>query len=224
MVYKADPSGNKGSLMLHKVSGRRPAFKAVSRAGLLSFGLILSAGLSACTTTEGTNAFSDVGTFEREVAIDTMQGMGMMDREKKDENIQPRGPLVLPKDASLPPPVDEKTNTAETLLPTDTNNAQIDTKGLTQEDLNRLRNARVVDLRTMNGRPLTDVEVKQLTGRFAQARLKGGARPLYLPPEEYFTTVKGQDMVCLAANGELVPLSDKSCPPEIRKALAAQAN
>ena len=25
-------------------------------------------------------------------------------------------------------------------------------------------------------------------------------------------------------NGELVPLSDKSCPPEIRKALAAQAN
>ena len=31
-------------------------------------------------------------------------------------------------------------------------------------------------------------------------------------------------MVCLAANGELVPLTDKSCPPEVRKALAAQAN
>jgi len=224
MVYKADPSGNKGSLMLHKVSGRRPALQAVSRAGLLSLGLILSAGLAACTTTEGTNALADVGTFEREVAIDTMQGMGMMEREKKDENIQPRGPLVLPKDGSLPAPVDAKTDTAEAQLPVDANNPQIDTRNLTEDDIKRLRNARVVDLRTIDGRPLTDEEARQLTARFKAAKLAPGARPLYLPPAEYFTTVKGQDLVCLAANGELVPLSDKSCPPEIRKALAAQAN
>lgn len=210
--------------MLHKVSGRRPALKAVSRAGLLSLTLILSAGLAACTTTEGTNALSDIGTFEREVMTDTMKGMGMLEREEKDENIQPRGPLVLPKSASLPPPVDAKSDTADALLPVDSPNARIDTSGLTDDDIKRLRNARVVDLRTLDGRPLTDVEARQLTARFTAARLKGGARPLYLPPEEYFTTVKGQDMVCLAASGELVPLTDKSCPPSIRKALEAQAN
>jgi len=225
MVYKADPSGNKGSLMLHKVSGRRPALQAVSRAGLLSLTLILSAaGLSACTTTEGTNAMSDIGTFEREVMNGTLQGMGMMDREQKDENIQPRAPLVLPKNASLPPPVDAKADTAEAQLPVDAKNAQIDARNLTDEDIKRLRNARVVDLRTIDGRPLTDEEARQLTARFKAAKLAPGARPLYLPPEEYFTTVKGQDTVCLAPNGELVPLNDKSCPPEIRKALAAQAH
>jgi hypothetical protein len=210
--------------MLHMLSGRRPALKAVSRAGLLSLGLILSAGLAACTTTEGTNALSDVGTFEREVMTETMKGMGMMEREEKDENIQPRGPLVLPKTAALPPPVDEKTDTADAQLPVDAKHAQIDTRGLTDDDIKRLRNARVVDLRTIDGRPLTDTEAKQLTARFKAARLSGGPRPLYLPPEEYFTTVKGKDTVCLAANGELVPLDDKACPPQIRKALAAQAN
>jgi hypothetical protein len=210
--------------MLHKVSGRRPALQAVSRAGLLSLALILPAGLAACTTTEGTNALSDIGTFEREVAISTLQGMGAIDREQKDENIQPRGPLVLPKNASLPPPVDEKSDTAEAQLPVDAKNAQIDTRNLTDDDIKRLRNARVVDLRTIDGRPLTDAEARQLTARFKAAKVAPGARPLYLPPEEYFTTVKGQDLVCLAPNGELVPLSDKSCPPEIRKALAAQAN
>lgn len=224
MVYKADPSGNKGSLMLNMVSGRRPDFKAVSRAGLLSLTLILSAGLAACTTTEGTNALSDIGTFEREVMTDTMKGMGLLEREQKDENIQPRAPLVLPKSASLPPPADSKVATAETLLPEDAANARIDTSGLSEADIKRLRNARVVDLRTLDGRPLTDAEAKQLTARFTAARLKGGARPLYLPPEEYFTTVKGKDMVCLAPNGELVPLDDKSCPPAVRKALAAQVN
>ncbi len=209
--------------MLHMLSGRRPALKAVSRAGLLSLGLILSAGLAACTTTEGTNAFSDIGTFEREVMTETMKGMGMMERETKDENIQPRGPLVLPKTAALPPPVDGKEAKTAALLPEDANNARIDARNLTEEDIKRLRNARVVDLRTLDGRPLTDAEAKQLTARFTAAQIKGGARPLYLPPEEYFTTVKGKDTVCLAANGELVPLDDKACPPEIRKALAAQA-
>jgi len=196
----------------------------VSRVGLLSLALILSAGLAGCTTTEGTNALSDIGTFEREVAVETMQGMGMMGREQKDENLQPRGPLVLPREANLPPPVDAKDDTAEALLPVDTDNSQIDARNLTEDDIKRLRNARVVDLRTLDGRPLTDEESRQLTARFKAAKLKPGARPLYLPPEAYFTTVKGQDMVCLAANGELVPLSDKSCPPAIRKALEAQAN
>lgn len=224
MVYKADPSGNKGSHMLNMVSGRRPALKAVSRAGLLSVTLILAAGLAACTTTEGTNALSDIGTFEREVMTDTMKGMGLLDREQKDENIQPRGPLVLPKSASLPPPVEKKGESVEALLPEDSTNARIDTRNLSEDDIKRLRNARVVDLRTLDGRPLTDAEAKQLTARFTAARLQSGARPLYLPPEEYFTTVKGKDMVCLAANGELVPLDDKSCPPEVRKALASQAN
>jgi hypothetical protein len=210
--------------MLQVVSGRRPALKAVSRAGLLSLSLILSAGLAACTTTEGTNAFSDIGTFEREVMTETMKGMGMMDREGKDENIQPRGPLVLPKSATLPPPVEKSASSAAALLPVDSSNSQIDARNLTEADIKRLRNARVVDLRTLDGRPLTDAESRQLTARFSAAQLRGGPRPLYLPPEEYFTTVKGQDMVCLAANGELVPLSDKSCPPEIRKALAARAN
>jgi hypothetical protein len=205
------------------LSGRRPALKAVSRAGLLSLGLILSAGLAACTTTEGTNAFADIRTFEREVAIETMKGMGMIEREQKDENIQPRGPLVLPKNATLPPPVDTKADRTASLLPEDSGNVKIDTRGLSQADMTRLRNARVVDLQSVNGRPLTDEETKKLTAKFSAAQLKGGPRPLYLPPEEYFTTVKGKDTVCLAANGELVPLDDPACPPAIRKALAKQS-
>jgi hypothetical protein len=108
------------------------------------------------------------------------------------------------------------------LLPVDSGKVQIDSTGLTEEDIKRLRNARVVDLRTLSGRPLTDVEARQLTARMKAARLKSGPRPLYLPPEEYFTTVKGQDLVCLAKNGDLVPLTDASCPPEIRKALSGQ--
>lgn len=227
MVYKARAGrarvGIKGSLMLSDLTGRRPAFKAVTRGGLLTVGLVLGLGLSACTTTEGTNALSDVGTFEREVLTETMKGMGMLEREEKPEVAERRGPLVLPKtNASLPAP-QEGTKSAS-LLPEDSNRVQIDTSNISEADLKRLRNARVVDLRTLNGRPLTEVETKQLTARMTAAKLKGGPRPLYLPPEEYYTTVKGQDMVCLAANGELVPLTDKSCPPEIRKALAAQAN
>ena len=208
--------------MLSDLTGRRPTFKAVTRGGLLTVGLVLGLGLSACTTTEGTNALSDVGTFEREVLTETMKGMGMLEREEKPEVVERRGPLVLPKSAALPAPqADSKT--AE-LLPEDSSRVQIDTSNISEADLKRLRNARVVDLRTLNGRPLTEVETKQLTARMTAAKLKGGPRPLYLPPEEYYTTVKGQDLVCLAANGELVPLTDKSCPPEVRKALTAQAN
>lgn len=229
MVYKARAGrarvGEKGSFMLSDLTGRRPNFKAVTRGGLLTVGLVLGLGLSACTTTEGTNALTDVGTFEREVLTETMKGMGMMDREEKPENAERRGPLVLPKSsASLPQPQDAKGDKAASLIPEDSSRVQIDTSNISEADLKRLRNARVVDLRTLSGRPLTEVETKQLTARMTAAKLKGGPKPLYLPPDEYYTTVKGQDMVCLAANGELVPLTDKSCPPEVRKALAAKAN
>jgi len=210
--------------MLSDLTGRRPTFKAVTRGGLLSLGLVLGLGLSACTTTEGTNALSDIGTFEREVVTETMKGMGVLEREGKAENAERRGPLVLPKsNASLPAP-QVGTVSKAALIPEDSSRVQIDTSNISDADLKRLRNARVVDLRTLNGRPLTETESKQLTARMTAAQLKGGPRPLYLPPEEYYTTVKGQDMVCLATTGELVPLTDPSCPPEVRKALAAQGN
>ena len=204
------------------LSGRRPAYQAVTRSGLLSLGLLLGLAVSACTTTEGTNALTDVGTFEREVMSETLRGMGAIDREEKEETAQRRGPLVLPKGGTALPAPQDATKVAD-VLPVDSDRVQIDTTNLTEEDLKRLRNARVVDLRTLDGRPLTEEEARKLTARMTAARLKSGPRPLYMPPEQYFTTVKGQDLVCLAASGELVPLSDKACPPEIRKALTAQA-
>ncbi len=83
--------------MLSGLTGQRPRFSAVTRADCWPSAWCSSAGLSACTTVEGTNAMVDVGTFEREVAIESMKGMGMLEREGKDENIAPRGPLVMPK-------------------------------------------------------------------------------------------------------------------------------
>jgi len=203
-------------------TGRRPAVLAVTRTGLFSAALLLALSVGACTTTEGTSAVTDFGTFEREVMTSTLQGLGMIDREQKEETNQRRAPLVMPKQtASLPAP-EAETKTA--LLPADSNTVQIDTSGLSDEDMKRLRNARVVDLRTIAGRPLTEAEARQLTARMTAAQLKGGARPLYLPPEEYFTVVGGTEMVCLAKNGDLVRLDDKACPEEIRKALKATAS
>jgi hypothetical protein len=210
--------------MLRERTGRRPLFLAVTRGALLTAGLLLSAGLSACTTVEGTNAMTDIGTFERDVMTSTLAGMGMVDLPEKPEENNRRGPLVLPKSSAVLPEPETEDKTAA-LLPADSGTVQIDTRGLTEEDMRRLRNARVVDLRTLDGRPLTAVEQKQLTARMTADIIKnGGPRPLYMPPDKYFTTVKGQDMVCLAANGELVPLSDKSCPPEIRAALERAEN
>ena len=88
--------------------------------------------------------------------------------------------------------------------------------------MQRLRNARVVDLRSLSGRPLTDVEAKQLTARMNAANMaaSGNAKkPLYIPPDEYFTSVGGKDLICSTPNGELVRLNDPRCPPAIRKAL-----
>jgi hypothetical protein len=218
---RAGAVGNKGSFMRSDSYGRRPAVLAVTRTGLLAVVLLAALSVSACTTTEGTNAMTDVGTFEREVMTSTLQGLGMIERQEKEETNTRRAPLVLPKTASLPAPVED---TKAAMLPADSSNVQIDTAGLSEEDMSRLRNARVVDLRTLAGRPLTDVEARQLTARMTAAQIKSGPRPLYLPPEDYFTVVAGKDTVCLAKNGDLVPLNDKSCPEEIRKALKATAS
>lgn len=200
-------------------TGRRPAFLAVTRTGLLSVALVLSAALSGCTTVEGTNALSDPVTFEREVMTSTLVGLGVIPGEKKQEPTNPRGPLVIPKaGAPLPAP---QPSTTVAQLPVDSDTVQINTAGLSPEDLQRLRNARVVDLRSLSGRPLTEAETRALTARMTAAQMQAnGKRPLYLPPDEYFTTtVAGKDTVCLAKNGDLVPVTDPACPAEIRKAL-----
>ena len=45
-------------------------------------------------------------------------------------------------------------------------------------------------------------------------------RSIFTPPEQYFSLdASQQDLVCLAANGDLVSVNDPACPPEIRKAL-----
>jgi len=200
------------------LTGRSSAIAAVTRIGLIAVAL---AALSACTTTEGTNAMGDFGTFEREVMTETLVGLGGIPREMKEEPKTPRAPLVLPKDTrSLPAPTNQ-TKVAQ--LPEDSSKVQIDTTGMSEADIARLLNARVVDLRTIAGRPLTDAETKMLTARMTAARLKPGARPLYLPPEEYFTTVAGTDMVCSTKSGDLVPLNHKDCPKEIRDALKRPA-
>ena len=196
------------------LTGRSSAIAALTRIGLIALAL---ATLSACTTTEGTNAMGDFGTFEREVMTETLVGLGGIPREMKEEPKTPRAPLVLPKDSkSLPAPTKE---TKMAALPEDSDKVQIDVSGMSEADIARLRNARVVDLHTIAGRPLTDAEAKQLTARMTAAQLKPGARPLYLPPEDYFTTVAGTDMVCATKSGQLVPLDHKDCPKEIREAM-----
>lgn len=195
--------------MRFDLNGRRPAALAAI--------LLVSLGLSACTTAEGTNAFTDFGTFEREVMTSTAQGVGLVPKEVKPDPTNTRGPLVLPKDTrTLPPPSDD---TLTAMLPTDSNTVKVNTAGLTQEDLNHLRNARIVDINTPDGRPLSDAEIRKLTSRMKAARL-GGKRSIFTPPAEYFE-VSGnrEDLVCLAPNGELVPVNDPTCPLEIRKAL-----
>ncbi len=192
-------------------------------AGFLKVVFIGSAliALSACVTSEGTNALVDFATFEREVATETLKGVGIIDRESKETIKTPRAPLALPRDtANLPQP---KSASAD-LLPVDSDKVQIDASGLTQEDIIRLRDARVVDLRTLSGRPLTEAESNKLIARMKAARVEMSQnveRPLYLPADEYFTVVGDVNLICLAENGDLVPLEDPRCPPAIRKALLA---
>ncbi len=191
----------------------------LSKIPLAASALVLVVGLGGCVTVEGTNALVNIETFEREVATETLKGVGVLEREKKEVLKTPRAPLALPKDNSmLPPPT--VANTA--LLPEDSDSVQIDASGLTEEDIKRLRNARVVDLRTLSGRPLTEAESRKLIARMQAARVEisqNVARPLYLPADEYFTVMGDVNLICLAENGDLVSLNDPRCPPEIRAAL-----
>jgi hypothetical protein len=204
---------------MHRFStARRAAFPALIRTGLAGMGLLGALALSACTTTEGTNAMTDFGTFEREVMTSTLQGFAIVPRETKPDIEGRRAPLALPKSGQpLPQPTDDKVEVAA--LPEDSDNPQIDMSGLSDEDLKRLRNARVVDLHTTAGRPLTDAEAKQLTARMTAARLKPGARPLYMPPEEYFTQIDGKDLVCMSKTGQIVPIDSNDCPYEVKIAI-----
>ena len=195
--------------MAFELTGRR----TVSVAAIV----LVAAGLSACTTTEGTNAFTDIGTFEREVMTSTAQGVGLVPKEEKPEPTNPRGPLVLPKSGqALPAPTED---TAVAMLPEDSDSVKVDSTGLSDADLARAKRTKVVSLRTPDGRPLTATELKALTARMKEFRVSQN-RSIYTPPEEYFTvTANQQDLVCLAAGGDLVSVNDPACPPEIRKAL-----
>jgi hypothetical protein len=201
--------------MRFELTGQGPA-KALIRGAAAALVLALAGGLGACTTIEGTNAMTDFGTFEREVMTSTLQGLGAVEQETKPElGGSRRGPLVMPKQtASLPAPVTANPD----ILPRDSDEVQINTAGLSDQDLTRLKRARVVDLRSLSGRPLTEEETRQLTARFQGAQVPA-KRSLLIPPDEYFTVVNGQDMVCMAENGDIVPLSDKRCPPAVKRAL-----
>ncbi|MEO6012152.1 MAG: hypothetical protein ABIQ30_01020 [Devosia sp.] len=187
------------------------------RSATLAALLLVSMGLSACTTTEGTNAFTDAGTFEREVMTSTAQGLGLVPQTVKPDPTNPRGPLVLPKDGqALPAPTKD---TSVAMLPEDSSDVKVDTSGMSQEDLARAKRTKIVDLNTPDGRPLTAAELQKLTSRMKDYRI-AKKRSIFTPPEQYFSvSATTQDLVCLAPNGDLVSVNDPACPPEIRKAL-----
>lgn len=205
------------------LTGQQAARKALTRTGLASLGLVLALALGACTTVEGTNALTDVGTFEREVMSSTARGVGLIPGETPKEDLTAaRAPLVLPASGqALPAPVQQ---TAAAQLPANSDTVRIDTSNLTEADIQRLRNAKVVDLRSLSGRPLTEQEARTLTARMRAANMDVSTtsnRPLYLPPDEYFTRVGNSDLVCSTPNGELVSLNDPKCPEAVRKAIRA---
>lgn len=198
------------------------ALSTAARSGLMALGLLATLALGACTTVEGTNAMTDIGTFEREVLNDTARGVGLIPGAAPKEDLTAaRAPLVLPRggNAALPAPT---TQVAAASLPVNSNTVQIDTTGLSSADIETMRKARVVDMRTLGGRPLTEAEARQLTAQMQQANMPVTAnnqRPLYLPPAEYFTQVGDSQLVCRANSGELVPLRDQRCPADVRRAL-----
>jgi hypothetical protein len=195
------------------------AFDRTVRGGAaLAIMLLVGASLSACTTTEGTNAFTSPQTFEDEVLNPVAAGVGLIPTPPaKPDPTNPRGPLVMPKDTKVLPPPEKETTVAA--LPADNDKPKVDTAGMSQDDINRLKRVRVVDINTPDGRPLTAAELKQLTGRMKDFTLSG-KRSLFTPPEQYFSLTGGQqDFVCLAKNGNLVSVNDPSCPVEVRSAL-----
>jgi hypothetical protein len=206
------------------LTGLRGRISAAARAGLAGLAVAATLALAACTTVEGTNALTDFGTFEREVMNTTARGVGLIPGAPPKEDLtQARAPLVLPRDGNnLPPP---SAQTAKAQLPANSNTVQVDTSNLSEADMQRLRNAKVVDLRSLSGRPLTPEEARALTARMSAAGMqvtgvKG--RPLYLPPDDYFTRVGSADLVCRAQNGEIVSLNDQRCPEAIRRAMRSQ--
>jgi len=206
--------------MKRDTTGRPAAFLAALLKPLAALSLILMVPvLSACTTSEGTNALVDPGTFEREVMDTTLQGLDILPPPAAKDDKERRGPLVMPKQvAQLPAPTK---GSAAAALPVDSDNPRINTAGLTDADLQHLRNARVIDLQALDGRPLTDTERKQLTARLAAANVSQapGTRALTLPPVSYFADYKGKDAVCKAADGTLVPFRDSRCPEQIRRVM-----
>jgi hypothetical protein len=195
--------------MAFELTGRRSASLAAI--------LLVAVGLTACTTTEGTNAFTDIATFEREVMTTTAQGVGLIPKEVKPDPTNPRGPLVLPKSGQALPAPTESTTVA--MLPEDSSEVKVDTTGLSAADLARAKRTKVVSLQTPDGRPLTPAELQALTARMKEFRVSR-QRSIYTPPEEYFSvSTSQQDLVCLAASGELVSVNDPACPPAIRQAL-----
>jgi hypothetical protein len=194
--------------MISDNTGRRAAILGTLLRPLAALSLLLTLPLlAACTTTEGTNAFATPATFEREVMTSTLQGLDIVPQEEKKPDNTRRAPLVLPKNtAQLPAP---GTSIATAALPADSDNPTINTAGLTQADMDHLRNARVVDLNSLAGRPLTDVERRQLTARMQAANIhvsEAGTRP-------------GKDSICLAKDGTLVALNDPKCPAEVKAAM-----
>lgn len=208
------------------LTGQHSAPGALTRTGLAALGIMLTLGLAACTTAEGTNALTDFGTFEREVMTSTARGVGLLPGEVPKEDLtSPRAPLVLPASGqALPAPAPEA---AVAQLPANSDTVQIDTTNLSEADMQRLRNARVVDLRSLSGRPLTEQEARTLTARMQAANMQvtaSGKRPLYLPPDEYFTRVGDAQLVCSTPGGELVAVNDPKCPEAVRKAIRDAAN
>lgn len=211
----------KGRFMRIGLIGHEGRVSAAARAVLAGLALVATLALGACTTVEGTNALTDFGTFERDVLNTTARGVGLIPGDAPKEDITAaRAPLVLPRSGNnLPAPSPQ---VAAAQLPADSNTVRIDTSNLSEADIQRLRNAKVVDLRSLSGRPLTPEEARALTARMSAAGMQvsgTAARPLYLPPDEYFTRVGSADLVCRTPAGELVPLSDARCPEEVRRAM-----
>ncbi|WP_196259501.1 hypothetical protein [Pelagibacterium limicola] len=190
----------------------RPSLRLI----LAGFGAALA--LSACTTVEGTNALVDPMTFEREVLRTTLSGVGVIDQPTKEPVAVERSPLVLPASGATPPPPSQSVAS----IPEDSSRVTIDASGLTTADLEMLRQGRVIGSGSITGRPLTDAETRQLAARIAAYRRAQGLeeRNIYLPPEQYFRQVGNQNLICLAANGDLVAVDDPRCPPDVRAALA----
>ncbi|HEY8577928.1 MAG TPA: hypothetical protein VIL88_16500 [Devosia sp.] len=202
------------------LTGQLSALRALGQTVVAGVAIALT--LSACTTAEGTNAMTDFRTFEREVMTSTARGVGLVPGETPKEDLTTaRAPLVLPASGQALPAPTKATAVAQ--LPANSDTVRIDTANLSEADLTRLRNAKVVDLRSLGGRPLTEQEARSLTARMQannrDVSVTNGNRPLYMPPDEYFTRVGDADLVCSIGNGQVVSLNDQRCPEELRKAI-----